>query len=509
MSIVLRRERPIVEYKEAKLPTAITRYRSEPTLRKEPEPIARSTINKLAKLAADNPAITEFLIDHAGQAANIVYETAKKHTVQKAKNWFNKTPAPSQGTITRSKDKYGNVTVTYTPVPKISPSKSSASTFVPTVGPVVPSSISSLSSVPVSSGTYTMSQQGKKSLSNSAFRGKNVSNVRYGPTAISRRMNVVSKPKMASGSRGIVVTHREYMSNIISHATTLNFKAIGLTLNPGKIAAFPWLSTIAGNFDKYRIIKCSIELVSNQATNVGGRIGVGFDYDSTDPLPADRTEFFSLTHHSECSVWDSLVFDIPLQGGVRFVNSHTVTDSKLIDYGQVIIMADQIVATNSNLGDAIISYTVELIDPQQAIMSTYSLTLTGGVGWNDSVRVGPAVGEMVPSTSLTVVDHKLPIGYYEFVIHMKDAALNPVATIDTSINVLGGANSFGNPNYGLQAGIFKVSMDDSIFRITLTGTDTSTLDSATLSITRLSPAVFVAKNANTFTIALAHTLPNP
>lgn len=214
--------------------------------------------------------------------------------------------------------------------------------------------------------TYPMSKSGRRSLSNTGmFRGRNTTSTRNAPVAISRRMNVVNKPRMATSSKGIVIAHKEYMSNIVSSATTLTFNATALTLNPGKIAAFPWLSTIAGNFDKYRIMSCKISLVSNQPTTTAGRIGVGFDYDSTDPLPADRTDFFSLTHHAECSAWDSLEFDIPLQGGTRFVNSHTITDSKLIDYGQVIIMSDQIVATSSNLGDAIIEYVVELLDPSK------------------------------------------------------------------------------------------------------------------------------------------------
>lgn len=368
-------------------------------------------------------------------------------------------------------------------------------------------------------GTYVMSRQGKSALSNmpkrsgalsNVFRGTNTSSTRNAPAAISRRMNVVNKPRITASSKGIVVRHKEYMSNILSAATTLSFNAIGLTLNPGKIQAFPWLSTIAGNFDKYRILSCTISLVTNQPTTTAGRVGVGFDYDSTDPVPDDRTDFFSLTHHAECAAWDSLDFKIPLQGGVRFVNSHTATDSKLIDYGQVIIMADQIVTTAStpvNLGDVIIDYAVELIDPQQAIMLTYGLTGKNVSSFAGLTATGPSIGEMVSTTSTTVMEHKLPIGYYLLTVSLFDGGGGtPGFAWDSTSGTLGVFNGASNTTVHNNIAIIHTLKDDTILRATFSGVTIANLEGIDFNITRISPSVYTKALSNTWSANFPNTL---
>jgi hypothetical protein len=361
-----------------------------------------------------------------------------------------------------------------------------------------------------SSGIYVMSKTGKNALSNvGVFRGTNKTSVRHAPAAISRRINVVNKPHMTLSTKGIVVKHKEYMTNIISSATTLGFNSYGVTLNPGKISAFPWLSTIAGNFDKYRILSCTISLVTNQPTTTAGRIGVGFDYDSTDPLPADRTDFFSLTHHAECAAWDSLEFKIPLQGGVRYVNSHTITDSKLIDYGQVIIMTDQIVTTGTaiNLGDAIIEYTVELIDPQQAIMSTYLLLGGNSSAFDRMQQVGPVIAEIVPTTSTTVVDHELSIGYYMVVISGYDGGSGtPTASVVYSTGTTGKQNYYTAAAGFNYVGFVHVLKNDTILRVTYGSVAIADLETMVFTVTRIAPPIYVKGTAAVWNASITANL---
>lgn len=366
-----------------------------------------------------------------------------------------------------------------------------------------------VSPVANSSGSYIMSRTGKNALSN-VFRGTNVSTTRNAPAAISRRMNVVSKPRMSASRNGVIITHREYMSNITSSGLSNGFNAVGLTLNPGKIAAFPWLSTIAGNFDKYRILKCTISLVTNQPTTTAGRVGVGFDYDSTDPIPADRTDFFSLTHHAECAAWDSLDFAIPLQGGVRFVNSHTNTDSKLIDYGQVIVMADQVAATNANLGDVIISYSVELLDPQQAIMTTFMADGGLRASFDQLTLIGPSVAVPVPTVSTTVLDHRFAIGFYTAVFYSRDVgAGSPSIAFNSTTNAIepfGRLVAFGNTTDFTAYIIFHVIRDGCIIRATYSGVAISALERQHINFTRVTPAAFRQLNDGNWQANLTNTL---
>jgi len=337
----------------------------------------------------------------------------------------------------------------------------------------------------VTPSTYTMSKNAKKAMSNLRISA---------PVARTRRLNTKNRPVYRNGSKGVIIRHKELVGPLMSKSTTLSYNANSFVINPGNSGMFNWLSTLAGNFDKYRILKFRASFVSNQPTSTAGRVGLGIDYDSTDPLPADRSEFFSLTHNVETAPWDSLVLDVPFKSEVKFVNSHTVTDSKLIDYGQLVCMADQITTTGTAiiLGDIIIEYEVELLEPQQAVYSTASFT-GNNVGAFSTMSVsGPAVVRMVPTSSLTIVEFLVPDGYYEYNVLCNDGAGGtPTATL----TVHGGTGkhlSIGNANTVLDMGRFSITANDGSIKLTIGGPALSDLETITITVTRVSASVYTS-----------------
>lgn len=58
--------------------------------------------------------------------------------------------------------------------------------------------------------------------------------------------------KRALSSGGVVVSHREYIGDITCSADQ-SFKIQELVINPGNPTTFPWLATIATNFEQYRV----------------------------------------------------------------------------------------------------------------------------------------------------------------------------------------------------------------------------------------------------------------
>jgi len=283
---------------------------------------------------------------------------------------------------------------------------------------------------------------------------------------------------------------------LMSNATTLSYNANSFVINPGNTGMFNWLSTLAGNFDKYRIIKFRASFVSNQPTSVAGRVGLGIDYDSTDPLPADRTEFFSLTHNVESAPWDCLTLDVPFKSEIKFVNSHTITDSKLIDYGQLVCMADQIVTTGTALilGDIIIEYEVELLDPQQAVYSTASFVGNNVGAFSSLLVTGPAIARMVPTSSLTIVEFTLPDGYYEFCFNAYDVS---GGTSAASFAVHGGTGKYnsivGDTNTKWCIARFNITSNDGSFKVTLSGAVAlSAYENIMFSFTRISASVYTS-----------------
>ncbi len=159
-----------------------------------------------------------------------------------------------------------------------------------------------------------------------------------------------------------VVSHTEFVSTAV--AISAGFKTQGpFVVNPTIFGTFPWLSSIALNFDKYRFTSLVFEYVPILPTTQAGRVGLIFDYDSQDSAPLVRADCYSYQHSVEGPVWDRLLLKVKTDNVVRYTDFGSTTDTKLIDLGALFIFTD---ATGGNLttGDVLIHYTVELIEPQ-------------------------------------------------------------------------------------------------------------------------------------------------
>lgn len=95
-----------------------------------------------------------------------------------------------------------------------------------------------------------------------------------------------SSPPTFSGSTGedIIVTRREYVQDLTG---TTDFSARKFFLNPGNPLLFPWLSSIAKNYEEYSILGMVFEFKTDasDAISTGGGLGtvvIATDYDCLD-----------------------------------------------------------------------------------------------------------------------------------------------------------------------------------------------------------------------------------
>ncbi len=318
--------------------------------------------------------------------------------------------------------------------------------------------------------------------------------VRNAPAAKSTRIVATNKARTRQTAKGVVISHTEMIGTLVTSSSASSYACYSFVANPGKSSMFPWLSTIAVNYEKYKFRKLAVALVSNQSTSTVGKLGVGFDYDSTDDMPADRVEFFALTHHVESSIWDSVGLQVPVDNLPRFTNTHTTTDSKLIDAGQILLMADQVVATSTAVADIIVSYEVELINAQQALYSTgscYVLTPPYVVGtevlWS-SVK-GPVKPKMT-MTSTTQLTVELPQGYYHMNLITVDTA-TPVVNAAALTNCVGYEIRYGDANAYVNDIYFKITSSVGTFKLDVSGAATwAAVDKFAVTTTRICPGVY-------------------
>lgn len=180
-----------------------------------------------------------------------------------------------------------------------------------------------------------------------------------------------SIPQFQTSSATNVICHREYLADIFG--TTL-FNNVGYALNPGLGQTFPWLATIAQNYQQYRIHGLVFEfrpLTTDYANSgVPGVVIMSTNYNAAAPIytskpQMENAEFamsvkptLPLLHMVECD---------PMQTAdvIKYVRTGAIPsgqDPRLYDMG-VFQFATQGNSSSVDLGELWVSYCIEFFKP--------------------------------------------------------------------------------------------------------------------------------------------------
>ena len=234
------------------------------------------------------------------------------------------------------------------------------------------------------------------------------------PVAISRTITG-SRPKFTRSQGSVTVTHRELVAQI-SNTSALQVNGGQIPniyrLNPSNGLLFPWLSTMAANFDQYRFNAVHLEYVPLCATTETGRVAMYFDKDSQDPEPRDRVELANMAHLNEGSPWAEGRLRVPIDNVKRFTNDSNTSDPKLLDLGQI-GFATYGGGSANPVGDIFISYTVTFFEPQPSAGLVQTLqTGTGAQNFGPGYVIAtntPTLFQLIfrgPGTFLVALSHR-------------------------------------------------------------------------------------------------------
>lgn len=216
-------------------------------------------------------------------------------------------------------------------------------------------------------------------------------------------------PKFDSTRQTNVVCHREYLGDILG---TAGFTNRQYPLNPGMATTFPWLSTVAANYQEYKFHGIVFEFRSLLTEFVtGGAPGVivmSTNYNADAPVyttkqQMENAEFavstkptINLMHGVECADVQTI---LP-QRYVRNAAPASGQDLRLYDLGNFQF------ATASNpiqdLGELWVSYCVEFFKPIQATVTSIPSTA------NHTIRFGVVAANPL-GTNLSVSSGNLSV----------------------------------------------------------------------------------------------------
>lgn len=191
------------------------------------------------------------------------------------------------------------------------------------------------------------------------------------PVSVTRSM-MNSGPQFARSSGGaVVIKHREYVDRVQSSATSGGTSIIAYEINPGMSTSFPWLSTVAQNFETYnfRALRFTYNPVS--ATNVGGSVLLAIDYDASDAPPVTYQQAFSMQESVRQNVWAPIEHTCRKDNLLKRLNRYVRTgnvplsgDPNLYDTGNMYMISQGVTSTNIMIGELMVEYIVELRTPQ-------------------------------------------------------------------------------------------------------------------------------------------------
>jgi len=199
------------------------------------------------------------------------------------------------------------------------------------------------------------------------------------------RHNVMIKPDIPQirnahyAEGATIIRHREYLGAITTSSVAGEFKIETYPLNPAQSSTFPWLSTIANNYEEYRPNGVFFEFRSTasdaiaSSTNLAlGQLMMATQYDPTDPGFQSDTELLNYSwaqsakvsegvrHFIECDPKQSPLSHLYTRAGAPQGDS----DLRFSDFGTFSVATQGLQGTNVQIGQLWVSYEFLLYKPK-------------------------------------------------------------------------------------------------------------------------------------------------
>jgi hypothetical protein len=185
-------------------------------------------------------------------------------------------------------------------------------------------------------------------------------------------------PAMHNSGQSVVVRHKEYLGDVFSGTGTPTAFSINnsYALNPGLAASFPWLASVAANYQEYTWKGIVYHYVSTSGNATGantslGTVAMATNYRSTAPAYTSRLTMLNEYFATDAKPSEDFVHPIecdPKENpfNVQYVRSAAVPageDPKTYDLGVTTIATQGMQTAGENLGELWVSYEVELRKP--------------------------------------------------------------------------------------------------------------------------------------------------
>ena len=195
------------------------------------------------------------------------------------------------------------------------------------------------------------------------------------------RRGVPSAQSVGDETGAIVVTHREYITDIFGPPAGVAFNNQTYNLNPGLEGTFPFLSQIACNYDEYEFVQVVWEYrstttdIGNSSTGQCGTVIMCTNYNAAAAPFPDKGIMMEYAHAHSCKVTEHMVHGVECDphkmalSGCKYTRSSPVItnqDIKTYDLGlfQLAVANSPPAYANLPIGELWVQYSVVLRKPK-------------------------------------------------------------------------------------------------------------------------------------------------
>jgi hypothetical protein len=184
-------------------------------------------------------------------------------------------------------------------------------------------------------------------------------------------------PTFQDMGQGVIVCHREYITDIAVPATPGDFTNLTFPINPGLTTTFPWLAQVANCFDQYTILGLVFEFRSTSSEFGAGVIAMGkvilaTDYDPTDAAQVSALQMENMQYSTTTKPSISVLHPVECDPAVTaqpmlYVRSGGVPsgkDPRFYDHGLFQIATQGLPASTGTIGELWVTYKIAFFKPQ-------------------------------------------------------------------------------------------------------------------------------------------------
>jgi len=173
----------------------------------------------------------------------------------------------------------------------------------------------------------------------------------------------------------VIISHREYISDIFANASTTNFSVQSFPLNAGMTSSFPYLSQLGCNFEEFDLVQCMYTYrptcSDNQSTAGLGTIAIATIYNASKPDFSDKQTIMEYAHSNSAKITSGLQHGVECDDAKRsgtaekYIRSGPLginEDLNQYDFGKINVAVCGTAASiaNQTIGELWVSYTVKL-----------------------------------------------------------------------------------------------------------------------------------------------------